>query len=341
MGVEPFGGRRAFAVRAGSGQVLTVEAALRGWVMSPRWTSVYGMARTLLALGTFGTLATTSISALFVVTPSVAAPPSCSGVAALSLFCIAPHDKTGLELSRWIASLTLLIVASGWRPRITALPHWWISASLIASATAIDGGDHVTAVLTLLLLPIALTDDRAWHWEDRHCADERATARMMASFAGLAIRVQVAAIYLQSSLAKLGVPEWVDGTALYYWMNDPSFGPSGWLRPFVMSLMTSRLVVAVTWGTIVLEFALALGLVVSPRARPYLLVFGISLHAAIGVVIGLTSFALAMIAALILYLHPLNEPFEARWLVDAAMSLNSRWLGITAAMRRPGAMDDL
>ena len=142
-------------------------------------------------------------------------------------------------------------------------------------------------------------------------------------------------------MAKLGVPEWVDGTAVYYWMNDPSFGPSGWLRPFVMSLMTSRLVVAVTWGTIVLEFALALGLVVSPRARPYLLVFGISLHAAIGVVIGLTSFALAMIAALILYLHPLNEPFEARWLVDAAMSLNSRWLGITAAMRRPGAMDDL
>ena len=38
---------------------------------------------------------------------------------------------------------------------ITAIPHWWISWSFITSVTVQDGGDQITAVLSLLLVPVS------------------------------------------------------------------------------------------------------------------------------------------------------------------------------------------
>jgi antimicrobial peptide system SdpB family protein len=88
--------------------------------------------------------------------------PVCQGVGILGIFC---NFNPYLEVARWISVIILLVVASGWRPRYTALFHWWISFSLQTSAITVDGGDQVTAVLTFLLLPIALTDKRKWHWQ--------------------------------------------------------------------------------------------------------------------------------------------------------------------------------
>jgi antimicrobial peptide system SdpB family protein len=190
----------------------------------------------------------------------------------------------------------------------------WVSYSLQASAVLVDGGDQVTAVLTLFLLPVALTDARRWHWEEVTSEPSRGREvlqRLVALSALLMVRLQVAGIYFHSAVAKLSVEEWANGTALYYWFSHPEFGaPPGRLR-LLMPLLTNGTTVALmTWGAIVLELFLFTALVMPKRAWPYFLVLGIAFHGAIAAIHGLISFGLAMTAALILYLRPVEEPFS-------------------------------
>lgn len=268
------------------------------------WTNVYGLARTAIALGTLTTLLASETSSLF--RPAAGLPdyPYCDGIAAAGLFCLA-----GPGPGQLIAIGVLVVAASGWRPRFTALPHWWATVSFQASSTVPDGGDQAAAVMTLLLLPLALTDSRVWHWQ-RPGPVADATASLIAWSALLVMRVQVAGIYLQASVAKLGREEWANGTALYYWLGDPLFGSPGWIAWLLGPILADPVGVTVlTWGTIALEFALVFGLIARRDARPYLLGAGILLHASIALVIGLGSFGLIMIGCLVLFLRPLDQPF--------------------------------
>jgi antimicrobial peptide system SdpB family protein len=300
------------------------------------WTNVYGLARTLLALGTLGTLTFTSTSALFTPMLGRTTTPNCDGAATISLYCMLPSDQ--LELGRLLSIAVLLVVASGWRPRFTALPHWWVAFSVQASISIPDGGDQITAVLALLLLPVALTDRRRWHWAQAPPGSDRPYAALVALAAMFLIRLQVAGVYLHASIAKLGVTEWANGTALYYWLNDPTFGTPLWLRDFLRPVLSAGPVVAaLTWGTIALEFALAVGLFLPKRRWKPLLVGGLTLHAGIAVLMGLSSFALAMFAALILFLRPWEHPIgplsrlEPRlrvrpgWFIESLRGIPRRW----------------
>ncbi|WP_158575958.1 sporulation-delaying protein SdpB family protein [Streptomyces corynorhini] len=308
----------------------TGEFAARIGSLSP-WSNVYGVARTLLALGTLSTLLFTSTSALFLPAQGVPDYPKCDGVAATGLFCVVPESQLGT--ARLIGIAVLLLVVSGWRPRYTAIPHWWITFSFQANVTAPDGGDQISAVIALLLLPIALTDARTWHWGPAGRTDRSAGTPGWALFAwsaALVIRVQVAGLYFQSSVAKLSHTEWADGTSLFYWLRDPYFGAPGWIAPLTDAITRTSLgVLALTWMPLVIEFAIMLGLFAKRSVRPYLLLAGLSLHAFIGLLMGLGSFALAMFGCLVLHLRPLDQPFAfpAR-IADA-------WTGWRA--RRPSA----
>ncbi|MFG3442568.1 sporulation-delaying protein SdpB family protein [Nonomuraea sp. NPDC047897] len=269
------------------------------------WTNVYGAARTLVAAATLTTLLASDTATLFRPAAGVPGYPHCDGLAGAGLFCVMDAD-----VAHPVAIAILLLACSGWRPRLTALPHWWATVSFQASTTIPDGGDQVAAVLTLLLLPLALTDDRAWHWQRGDEVRDEA-ASLVAWSALLVIRVQVAGIYLQASMAKLGREEWADGTALYYWLSDPLFGVPGWAAPLLAPVLAHPLgVTLLTWGSIAVEFALVMGLVARRVVRPYLLAAGVFLHASIAVLMGLGSFSLAMIGALVLFLRPLDVPFR-------------------------------
>jgi len=37
-------------------------------------------------------------------------------------------------------------------------------------------------------------------------------------------------VYFHAATAKLAMEEWLNGTVLYYWLNDPVVGLSNWLR---------------------------------------------------------------------------------------------------------------
>jgi antimicrobial peptide system SdpB family protein len=287
----------------------------QGLISSNPWTNVYGLTRSLLALGTLGTLALNSSQILFHPVAGAGAgagagaPPYCEGVAVISLFCLLP-----LEVARGFAAAALVIIASGWRPRWTALPHWWVAFSLQVSATITDGGDQVTSVLALLLLPVALTDSRRWQWElplnGKPMRPGEELRRVIAHLALLAVRLQVASLYFHAAVGKLKTEEWVDGTGMYYWLLDSTFGVPGPVRPIASWLLSFPIVVALlTWGVLALEFALASGLILPMSTRRRLLFAGIVLHTGIAALMGLMSFSLAMIASLLVYLCPVSQPF--------------------------------
>lgn len=286
------------------------------------WSPVYGAARSLLALATASTLALTDTAKLFSPAVGIEDPPACTSVAKAGLFCLA---REHLGAARLVAVVVLLVVASGWRPRCMAVPHWWLSWSVIAGVTIQDGGDQATAVMTLLLMPVALLDPRRWHWgvlDDDGVRERRPAGYAVSTLFLWLTSLQVAAIYFHSSVAKLGRADWVDGTAMYYWYEDRTFGFPGYARPVARLVFTSGVgTVAMTWGVIVLEFAIALaGLFAGRRLRHRLLVAGVVFHAGIGFLLGLGSFGTAMIAALVLLLvrpdevvHDVARRFQ-RWI---------------------------
>ncbi|SEU34455.1 sporulation-delaying protein SdpB family protein [Stigmatella erecta] len=292
------------------------------WVAGPApWSNVYGLARTLIALGTGGTLAFSHSSTLFRPAVGMAEVPLCEGIRQASLFCVLPAGW--LEVARWTAVLLLLLVASGWRPRVTGLLHWWVAASLQWSGVLTDGGDQIASVLAFLLVPMTLTDGRRWHWDPpmEGGSDE---SRLIARVSWLLLRGQVAFIYLHASVGKFKVPEWVDGTALYYWLLDPSIGAPDWLARWALPVLSSPLVAPLTWSVLILEFWLALGLVLSRGARRALLPFGLLFHTGIIFFHGLISFALIMFGALVLLLRPYDEAFRFAWLRSRLPRLQPR-----------------
>jgi sporulation delaying protein B len=269
------------------------------------WTNVYGVARSLLATATLLTLLANPADHLF--HPLVVEDPGFldrHAVEGLSLFLLA---RDHLGIAKLVAVLLLIVVISGWRPRLTALPHWWVSYSFAASASVIDGGDLVAATLTLLLLPVALGDSRAWHW--RGIGQGNVAASIAAQTGLLLIRFQISVIYLFAAVLKLRTEEWANGTALYYWWTHPKFGTWGPFRWLTDLVGPTRWVVPVTWSVLVLELALAFALVAPARWQRRLLPVALLFHAGIALLHGLPTFALTMSAALVLYLRPAWRPF--------------------------------
>lgn len=303
------------------------------------WGSWLGLARTLMAIGTAGTLIFSGADVLFSPVVATALAPACEGVGAFSAFCMLPREQ--LTLLKWLCVFILLVVASGWRPRWTALPHWWIAFSVYNSVSITDGGDQAAVVLTTLLLPVLLTDNRRWHWQRSSQTPggprrSRQWAVATATLTVLLIKLQVAVLYFHASVAKLGQQEWVDGTSMYYWMSDEIFGPAGWLRPAIdFAVGNQALLLLLTWMPLVIEFLLALSLLLPQWTRWSLLFLGATLHISIALIIGLWSFSLVMVGACILLLTPLGADLQ-----DVRPALR-RWRDRLRAQRPEEVRHDL
>ncbi|AEN14050.1 hypothetical protein GTW44_19105 [Streptomyces sp. SID8360] len=272
------------------------------------WTNVYGLARTLLALGTLGTMAFSSTGTLFRPVATQGDYPICTGPMRAGVFCLAPED--GLTATRWLCVLVLLVVASGWRPRWTALPHAWVSFSFFSGIAIADGGDQVTVVLSSLLALTALGDPRRWHWQalQEGAASRHRRAVLLGATGLVLVRVQMSFLYFQSCVAKLPHAEWADGTAMWYWGHSLAFGAPGPLRPLVDPVLASPLGVALlTWVPLLIEIGLAASLLLAQRWRWRLFAAGVLLHLSIAVMMGLWSFALAMIGGLVVLCFPLGS----------------------------------
>lgn len=200
---------------------------------------------------------------------------------------------------------------AGFAPRFFIIPQWYAHRSIASTIGPAEGGDHISVLVTLLMVPIFLTDRRRWHWQTPKPASEHVT--YVASVAFAVLRIQIAVLYLHASLGKMAVTEWLDGTATYYWLLDGTFGVAQWLTPLMTAITYDPVGLAfLTWGTIAVEFLLALGLFASGHQRTALLVLGLGLHVSIGIGMGLVAFQLVMVGVVIAYLGTDLAPQWAR-----------------------------
>ncbi|MYR46124.1 sporulation-delaying protein SdpB family protein [Streptomyces sp. SID5910] len=279
------------------------------------WTNVYGLARSLVALGTAGTLAASSAQTLFRPVATLGDYPSCQSAAAGSVFCLTPHDYTGLTWIKWACVVLLLVVASGWRPRLTALPHAYINYSVFSGIAIIDGGDQIALVLSVLFVLPALGDPRRWHWQQpptHSLTSPPQRAFLLLGHTSLVVlRLQMSVLYFQAAVAKLPHSEWADGTAMWYWGTNPDFGPAPWLATLVTPVVSTALGVALmTWVPLVIELSMAVCLLIPFHIRRYVMAAGLLFHLSIAGMMGLWSFALAMAGGIIVLCLPAGSSLD-------------------------------
>jgi antimicrobial peptide system SdpB family protein len=277
------------------------------------YTNLLGLGRSLLATGTLLTLLLNSNSILF--DPNILSEPGTLLQKAGIFFLMSEH----LLIAKLLCILILLAVISGWYPKITGVLHWYISYSFFTSCNIVDGGDHITAVMTFLLIPITLTDPRKNHWYGVHTSVETLKATIARAFFIL-IQIQVCAIYFHAFVGKIGVEDWLNGTAAYYWLTHEFFGIHRALNPLFNSILANPFAVTlVTWGTLVLEFLLASCILLDKHSnrRYFMLAAGLLFHFSILVIHGLFTFFFAISACLFLYLLPdntvLNKEVFSLW----------------------------
>lgn len=269
------------------------------------WTNVYGLVRSIFAFSLFITLFFNDATLLF--RPS-SGNPTWVKTDTLSMFSFVPETSFALNLIRIICLILLLVVMSGWRPRVTSLFHLYIAYSINSGATTIDGGEQVNLVMALLLLPIALTDNRKWHWQNISSIN-RHYSKTIAYIAYVFIRIQVAILYFHSFTAKLDNDEWLDGTAVYYYLLDPMLGLPNFLMNPLHFLLASPFIVVITWVTLFIQLLLVCALFMSKNNWSKVLWCAVLFHELIAVLLGLISFSIAMLAMLIIYLRQLEQVF--------------------------------
>jgi antimicrobial peptide system SdpB family protein len=251
-------------------------------------------ARTLLASASGCLLAFSPDRALFPRTAGVTDGPVCDGIGRLSMWCLAGSGGAGPWICRIVALAVLLLVALGYRPRWTCVPHWYVTFSLSAAIALPDAGEQVIRILTLLLIPICLADERRWQWS-RPVRPLPAAWRGRAYAAQLFVRLLGVTIYAQASLSKLAVPEWRDGTAGYYWLVDVHYGSAFAIQPPLGTVLGSSVGVSiVTWGALAVELTLAVCLLGSARVRRAGWALAVGMHGSIALLMGFTTFAMTM-----------------------------------------------
>lgn len=294
-------------------KIESIESKLRVFAAknSP-YTNVVGLSRSLIALGTLLTLLLNSVDTIFVrkISGSLLMPPLQNDIAnKINFFYLLGNNN--LVLMKWCAIGVLIVVISGYFQKITSFIHWWISFSFLHSATIIDGGDQIASILTLLLIPICFFDNRKNHW---HSKIEKFQLTNIISICFIyIIRLQVAIIYFHAAVGKFENTEWVNGTALYYWLNHSLFGMPSYFSFFNSFLSNPFFVSGLTYGVLILELLLFLGLFASIRYRKGILFVALCFHFSIILFHGIFSFFFSISAALILYLYPTYVNLELKW----------------------------
>ncbi len=273
------------------------------------YTWVYGLARTILAVGTLITLSCSSVDVLFdeTIFHQVNAKHLFSNINYFMLF-----GWENLALAKGIAIVLLLITASGIYPRLTGIFQWWIASSFFYASTIIEGGDQINSIICLLFIPVTLLDSRKWHWGITSSSENK---NFVGNLMFLLIAIQMAMIYLNAVTDKVyaGTEEWKLGNAIYYYLNDSYFSYPDWMDPLVTNLLANSFIVSsLTWGTMFLELIL-FGILFSTKNIKFAFFpIAVIFHFGIAIFLGLISFFMAMTAGLIIYLIPKELPLTPK-----------------------------
>ncbi|WP_052441276.1 sporulation-delaying protein SdpB family protein [Streptacidiphilus anmyonensis] len=269
-------------------------------------TMPLALTRSILAVSELISIGFTPDHDLFTYQPGLPEGMRCYGARELSLWCVAGPGSGGLLVSRLLATAVLVLVAIGYRPKWTCVPHWFVAWSLGQSMTMASGAEEAALAATMLIIPFLLGDGRTWHWT--RPGEPLAPVWAGSSYAAWwAIRCQIAVIYFTASISKLTTAGWRSGQAMFTVLVDPFYGlPSGLRQPLEPLLTSDPAVRLLTWGVLVVELLIAVGALLPRRVRRTAFCLTVLLHGGIMVAMGLVSFGLVMIALVLLLL--VGEP---------------------------------
>jgi hypothetical protein len=206
-----------------------------------------------------------------------------------SVFAILPGD-TALLIGWVVLLVSSLALAVGWHSRLAAVLVFVLVQSFVRRDPYVfNAGD---AIVVLLALVLALSScGAALSLDQRRRTGAFWSAQDRAPWAVRLLQVQLSLIYLVSVQAKLAGDSWLEGSAVSYaWRTDGRFA----FLPAPEWLAANALVVnALTWGTLVVELALAV-LVWNRRLRFWVLGAGVVMHLAMMINLNIGFFSLAM-----------------------------------------------
>lgn len=205
-----------------------------------------------------------------------------------------------------LSILILFWVISGLLPQVSSFFHFWVSFSFLYGALIVEGGDQVAQILTLLLIPICVFDKRINLWRDKEFFTYKShpfIKYLTASFFSV-IQLQVAVIYLFAAAVKVNVEQWIDGSAMYYWLHHTMGPPKSITTLFSFIINNHYLSPILTWSVVIFEFLLFGALFMNKKNKQKLIMPALIFHFLIAICFGLWSFSLIMIGACLFLLNP-------------------------------------
>ena len=275
------------------------DRVMIAWGRSPHGFQLT-LARSVLASSTFLVLLLNPTSVLLH-DPSLVGttPSSCTGIASAGAFCLAP-DNLG-ELVRWLLVAMCIPTLLGVMPAVSAPLHAYAAFSLASNTVGIEGGDYLETTVSVVLAVVCCTDRRWNGWRPRDTA-LRQRRNIPAHVLLLALKLQLAYVYLEAATVKQAHPIWADGSALWYWVQQPNFGARSEVREFLEWVLSHGTILhAATWGVIVTEYVLAVSVLAARSRTPRLLTLGASatLHLVFSMVLGLVTFEISMLGSML------------------------------------------
>lgn len=280
--------------------------ALTTYILTSSSKSIVGFSRLLLAAGVLLKLLFNNIDE--VITPLQLQNHDLHSLKYRCNFFLIFNSSHLVEM-KIVAIIILVFVITGYFIKVTAMLHFWIAASFFMLRPVSIGVDNIDMLLTLLLVPVCLFDERRNHW---HQSLQSGRFGLFIQYIFLfIIKLQVAFIYYDSFHDKLFVKEWLNGTVIYYWFTHNFFG----LHPLLIKLLEPLLtnipvLIFLSWSTLAFEAVLAIAFLFASRYRLLLLKCGVIFHFSILLIHGFSFLFFVMSAALFLYLYPPKKSFS-------------------------------
>jgi hypothetical protein len=236
-------------------------------------------------------------------------------------------DPDGMAAAHTVALVIFLLFTLGVFTRVTSVLTWLAAVSYIHRTQQVLFG--MDTMMNILLFYCMIGNSGAALSVDRLVNRYRAVRLALrkggkldgptlayldapprsvsAGFALRLLQVHFCFIYMASGLSKLKGPAWWSTNAYWDTLVNPEFTliHYQWYEWLIRQLVSSRPVyAAMAAGGVAVTFIAEIGLpfMVWTRVRPYIVIFGLLLHAGIAVFMGLWIFSLLMMTLLLCYI---------------------------------------
>ncbi len=235
--------------------------------------------------------------------PDAAASPLARLFPNVLVLADAPAVVTALLVAGIAAAVALAV---GWRDRIAALVAWYVLACLFGRNPLI--ANPALPFVGWMLLAHALLPPAPYGSLAARGRIDPAGGWRMPRPIFAAAWIVMAVGYSYSGFTKLVSPSWLDGSALERVLENPLARP-GAVRELLLALPPALLRLA-TWGALALELLFA-PLALARRARPWIWLAMVGMHAGLLLTIDFADLSLGM-----LLLHAFT--FDPGWIRPAA-----------------------